>query len=253
VILVFSINFNNFLIKLRNAYPSEFDYFEFLNIGSCGSNTFELNSYHFIDRAIKYDRGVLGNGSLFQIRKDKIITTEIKSQSYFDYKTILSGNFLFELFEDKVHCNQILSEINEELINRKINQINNILADMETFDFIKVCEVNNANCLGGFRIVSDDGKKNSKDKRIFRFNFCKTKDILFKLIKDRSKSGYLHNRIKYEDMNELLNYDVIKISNLSLLSINTVLENKNIHSYFYTKIIDNSFNNLLDKKNKNNK
>jgi len=188
-----------------------------LNIGSCGSNS-AINNMFYITKAVKFDRGVLNMDSKFELRKDKLLLCEI-------------------ITENKI----ISSDLPENIIFSS-----NFLFDMETFDFMKCCNRYEAKCLGPIRIVSDNGTTNSKLFRIFNFNMSKISSILYNIIFKYSKCSYIHPKIKLPK-SEIDEYEIIKISNISLLSLNTILKYKET-KHLLTGKMDFSYNRLLDLK-----
>jgi len=176
----FNIKFNEFISVLKQTYMEEYNSFEFLLIGSCGSfGESKLNDVYFITDAIKYDRGSLVGERVFMPEKDKLQRIKLDKLSGY---TILTGNQLFNLNKD--NGNVIFNIIKDKY--RDIFDQPRIV-EMEVYDFFIICQHQNIKTIGALKIVSDLCGTNSKDPRVLYFNMQKLIPNFLEVIKKYKK------------------------------------------------------------------
>lgn len=213
-IIICQINKRNYIFCVKLINSSDIDFllklntfltilqertFKIVLFGTCGyfGNTHNIGDAFFCTKAIKFDRGFLDDNG-FNIDKNKILYSYCDID---DGKIVLSSNFL--LISKKEKCLHIFKDI-----------VNDNLVDMETFDFIKICQNNNYIVKGVIRIISDilDGSNNKIDRLSCSFkNGCEKFIELLISEKDNINEsfGYIKEiTIKYSNL--LFNPYIIK-------------------------------------------
>jgi len=140
----FNLILNNIIDQLKADFADielgkrMFDWCQFILIGTCGGDI--IGNVYQTKTAIKYDKGELKIGNIFVQRKEKELTINDKFDDrlfvdiIIEKRKIMSGNLL-------VHFNFI--------------QDDNVVFDMETYDFYSICNYKSIKNYTTFRIVSD--------------------------------------------------------------------------------------------------
>jgi len=197
-----------------------------------------IEQIFFINDAIKYDRGELKDERKFVLRPDEIDRIKLEKNIFgFEEHTILTGNQLFNLNSENgnIIFNEIVKKYTDININDKI-------AEMEVYDFFKICQFYKFKCIGAFKIVSDLCGGNSKDDRILFFSMENIKKDFVIILNTFYQTGFLNinnNLINLELANTIIKedkskievfykyyirrYDIVNIFNITLESLTVLM------------------------------
>jgi len=212
-----------FTFKLSKLL-SNFDYCNWLMIGSCGidvdpnaQSSFEsLFECFWVRQASKFDRGELTTVvTVDQEEKESVVTVfnerKTKTLDITHVKTLPTCGQV----DDVKCCNSLCLMSN---FDRK-------KYDMESYEFIKMCELTDANCVGVIRIITDI--TGAKDNKILRT--CSSFEELRELL---CRNAFLFEEL---DVKGLKRNHINTVSNLTQYFHD---ELKNIKSEKLVKLID---------------
>jgi len=165
----FNFEFTRIVLELQ-----KYDFFKkikMLIIGTCGGyHGKKYNSAYYIKGARKVDRGIIDSNNNLKLDDTRNLFVDTKKCHFFE-DSVISSNFLFnnDVFLKNYSCG---------------------LVDMETYDFMKICEIYKIECYGGIRVVSDILNKDDdiltrvsvsfNDVIIKFYNFLITGDIIYR-------------------------------------------------------------------------
>lgn len=157
----FNREYADMIMHAKEYFSNEiFSQFKFVLCGTCGgSNTNaqqEIGDTYLIRKAIKFDRGEINSDFNFRIDVTKSVVSQ-DNTNYTYYSTLskavtLSSNYLFH-----ADIRTIDNNVKDEIMDKFSIDIaqENIVCEMETYDFFAVCHQKNLSQYSCLRVISD--------------------------------------------------------------------------------------------------